>query len=98
MTTRKHQSSLIIMVQHLSAVLYEDNDCSELLESEGNVFLFAVLSTFMRQRFNRSIGYFEETVQHILARNLQVSLGLGLGCTRVNSNISNISNFWRGKK
>ena len=37
--------------------LYEDNDCSELLQSEGDVFLFAVLSTFMKRSVNRSIGY-----------------------------------------
>ena len=30
-------------------VLHEDNDCSELLDSEDDVFLFAVLSTFMKQ-------------------------------------------------
>lgn len=46
----------------LFAVLFEDNDGSELLESEDDVFLFAVLSTFVKRSLNRNIGYFEETV------------------------------------
>ena len=52
------------MAEHgfLFAVLCEDNDCSELLESEDDVFLFAVLSTFMKRSPNRNVGYFEETV------------------------------------
>ena len=64
MTTRRPQLSLIIMAQHgfLLAIVYEENDCSELLESEDDVFLLAVLSTFMKRSLNRNIGYFEETV------------------------------------
>ena len=51
MTTRRPQLSLIIMVQHgfLFAIVYEENDCSELLESGNDVFLFAVLSSFMKR-------------------------------------------------
>ena len=50
MTTRRPQLSLIIMTQHgiLLAIVYEENDCSELLESEDDVFLFTVLSTFIK--------------------------------------------------
>ena len=50
MKTRRPQLSLTIMVQHgfLFAIVYEENDRSELLESD-DVFLFAVLSTFMKR-------------------------------------------------
>ena len=52
------------MAQHgfLLAIVYEEKDCSELLESKDDVFLFAMLSTFMIRSLNRNIGHFEETV------------------------------------
>lgn len=51
------------MAQHgfLFAVL-DDEDYSESVEAEDDVFLFSVVSTFMKRSLNRTVGYFEETV------------------------------------
>lgn len=52
------------MVLHglLFAVLDDDKDCHELIESDDDVFVLAVASTVMRQGLSRIQGYFEETV------------------------------------
>ena len=62
-TRKRHQLSLIIMAQHgvLFAVLYEDNDFSEVLESEDDVVQFSVFPTFMKRSF-KTHRLLDETV------------------------------------
>ena len=40
----------------------EEEDYSESLESNNDVFLFSVVSTFMKQSLNRTVSHSEETV------------------------------------
>lgn len=47
---------------YLFAVLDDDEDCREFVESDDDIFVLAVDSTVMRRRLSRIQGYFEETV------------------------------------
>ena len=46
----------------LSAVLDDNEDCHELIESDDDIFVLAVGSTVMRRSLSRIQGYFKETV------------------------------------
>ena len=53
LSTHSNGKGLIIIKQHgmLFAVLYEDNDCSQMLDSEDDVFLFSVFFYFYETKF-----------------------------------------------